>query len=95
MKVLMTEYEKLCNEYCEKHKKNWEAHCIANDAWLAGWRKCQEEIYAQFNELVEKHSKAGYLDEDFFGDLSDAIVNIGINTVEKEFKDGEHQLNKG
>lgn len=37
MKISLKRYEVECLVYSEKFKKNWEAYCIAKDAWLAGY----------------------------------------------------------
>jgi hypothetical protein len=71
----MTDKEKKANDYCQKHKKSWEATIIAGDAYLAGYRQAREDCKNRLTGLI-------------IGPI--VLEEVGESKVEVEFKDGSH-----
>jgi len=77
MVVTMTDKEKKCNDYCQKHKKSWEASIIAGDAYLAGYRQALEDCKKELGA---------------FNDYYNYLNDVGESKVDVEYKDGSHML---
>lgn len=77
MKVKMKSVEVKCIESNAKFKKNWEFYCIANGAWLSGYKQAIEDL----TELLAHDNNA-----------LTALYHVGQQVVEMEFKDGSHQI---
>lgn len=89
----MTKKEKLCIDYAERFKKNWEYYILVADAFSAGQKSMKEEILSSLRLEQKVYNDAGSGMSAGYLENSIHVANqTGLEIVEVEHKDGEHQI---